>query len=77
MTKVLLHKATCEILEGVRVSFFDKCQEEIVAGSHVVQLQAIEHDGWLLWHPRTGPFSYFMNREFVEKDFIELGDLDD
>ena len=74
--RVLLCKRTGNLLLGYRVSLFDKGIRYDSEWGHRVSLDVYEHDGWIVSNESVSPFKWFMNREWVDKEFIDLGSLE-
>ncbi len=78
---VLLNKKNGQLVEGYRVSMFDKPDFEWssdIAPSPVYRLSVgiHEHDGWIIQVPKEiCPFPIWMNRQFVDQHFENLGEL--
>lgn len=74
---VLLCKRTGNLVCGYRICFVDDCtflsDRETPFKDYSIILA--KPDGWLIEHPETGPFKYYMNGEWVESNFENLGEL--
>ena len=76
-SKVLLCKKTANLVEGWRISFYDNLnlKMEYKASNYTVSAVAQNHDGWIVSNPEFGGFAVFMNNEWVEERFEDLGFL--
>lgn len=76
---VLMSKRTGHLCEGHRILFADKLMESahtINNGDWCVFMGPKDQwDGWLVCSTEAGGFSVFMNRNWVEKEFENLGAL--
>ena len=80
---VMLHKKSANIFEGYRICFTDakRFENETPApeGWKITMVPYDDCDGWLMSNPLPesglGNFKIFMNREWVEESFENLGEL--
>jgi hypothetical protein len=75
-TFVLMHKGTGNLLEGARVSLFDKNEELIEYSSRAtIGLQTFSIDGFLVSNPDVSELCWYVNNHGMEKHFEILGEL--
>lgn len=72
--RVLMNLKTGELMEGHRISLFDKGNKLDVGTDYKVSLEVLTHDGWIIYHPQIGKFAFFLNVS-GEKFFEDLGEL--
>lgn len=74
---VFMTKHTGELLEGWRIMFVDNGDEPLddLGLKRKFTVVLIEHQSWLLYHPRMGPAPVHFNLKGVEKIFENLGEL--
>jgi hypothetical protein len=72
----LLDLNSAEILQGRRITFIDNNNggmKEYGVGEYKIGF--FQCDGWLIYHPKIGQWSIFMNIEWVERMFENLGEV--
>lgn len=68
---VLMSKRTAELFVGWRIMFIDRPHHEF----GVVGIDVIRCDGLILERPALSPWKWFLNTEWVKKEFEVLGEL--
>lgn len=68
----LLCKRTGELVEAHPIGILDFINGSIIQEMGVFMCR---HSGWLIYHPDTGLWRYFMNKEFVSDRFENLGEI--
>ena len=71
----LLCKRTANIMEGHEICFFRNSGMIETDTPYSIGLSVFKCDGWIIYHPETGPFSYYFSLEGVEQFFEILGEL--
>ncbi len=71
---VLMSNRTGELCEGHRVYFVDRIEKNKSPGDVYLVILNDFH-GWIVCSTEAGGFKVFMNREWVEKEFENLGTL--
>ena len=71
----LMAKYTGELMEGYKITFFEKedLSQDIMSMAGYRILLAL-HDGWIVYRSDVSKFAFFLNRE-SEKYFEDLGAL--